>query len=105
MKKIKNFIIDNYHIAALVLMFLSIGFVMIHNGYWLDDYRYMRPALCDWKVVFQFLKWHILNYNGRTIVHFFVILFLRYKYSLLAWRIICTAVICASCVFISKITF
>lgn len=88
-EKIKNFVKNKYHIILLVLLFLSVGYTVYHvNFYCSDDYNYKRIAVSDWSVIFDFMKWHIRNWNGRTIVHFVEMMFLRYKYGYVAWQVL-----------------
>ena len=102
--KFKSFIKNNYHIILLALMFVCVGFVMLHVNYWVDDFRYKQAAVCGWKEMFQFLKWHFYEYNGRILVHFVVMLFLKFKGSFTAWQIACTCVMCLLCVVTSKLS-
>ncbi len=94
MKKIKSLFKENYHIVVLSVMVIAVFYVFIHSGLFSDDSNYRRVAVCDWPEIFQFLKWHIINFNGRTLVHFFVILFLRREWTIELWRVFATAAFC-----------
>lgn len=104
MKKTINFIKNNYHILILLLMFGVCLSMMIRGDFQSDDYRYHRIALCGWKEIFEFLKWHIQNYNGRTFIHFLVILSLKNKITVNIWRVCGSLITCLICVIIAKIT-
>ena len=105
MKKITRFLTNNYHfiIAFFTLaVSLCISFSADLFG---DDYFYMKPAVSSWAVILQFLKWHIMNCNGRTLVHAFIILFLRNKFTVTLWRILCGLGFTSLCFLISKLVF
>ncbi|MBP9988015.1 MAG: hypothetical protein KBT46_00815 [Ruminococcus sp.] len=104
MKKFKNFAKENYHIFLLLLMFCSALIIVSRTKFWDDDYRYYRVAICDWKEIFQFLKWHLQKYNGRTFVHFLVIMSLKNKVTVNIWRVSSAIVMCLINIIIAKIT-
>ena len=104
MAKIKNFLKDKYHIILLILLYLSVGYIVYHvNFYCSDDYNYKRIAVSDWSIIFNFIKWHIFNYNGRTLVHFTEMMFLRYKYGYIVWQAVEAFTITAVCAAAAKI--
>ncbi len=85
-------------------MFCCCLFVAFHSRFRGDDYRYYRVALCDWKEIFSFLRWHMQNYNGRTLIHFLVILSLKNQAAVNIWRVCSAAGMCLLCMIIAKIT-
>lgn len=107
MEKIKKIIKSNYHYIILALLFLSAGYTVWHfNYYCSDDFYYKRIAASDWNVIFNFIKWHIKNLNGRTIVHFSEMMFMRYKYGYIVWEVLesfaITGICAASAKMVSK---
>ena len=88
MKKCACLFKNNYHYIILLLTFAAILCVTLSADLFGDDYFYMKPAVSSFPVVLQFLKWHILKCNGRTLVHIFVLIFLRNSVTVTVWRIL-----------------
>ncbi len=105
MKKCACFFKNNYHYIILLLTFAAILCVTLSADLFGDDYFYMKPAVSSFPVVLQFLKWHILKCNGRTLVHIFVLIFLRNSVTVTVWRILSAAAMTALCWFISRLFF
>ena len=99
MKKCACFFKNNYHYIILLLTFAAILCVTLSADLFGDDYFYMKPAVSSFPVVLQFLKWHILKCNGRTLVHIFVLIFLRNSVTVTVWRILSAAAMTALCWF------
>ncbi len=105
MKKCVCFLKKNYHYIILLLTFAATLFVTFSADLFGDDYFYMKPAVSSFPVILQFLKWHIMKCNGRTLVHIFVLLFLRNSFTVTLWRILSAAALTALCWIIPKLLF
>lgn len=105
MKKCACFFKKNYHYIILLLTFAATLCVTFSADLFGDDYFYMKPAVSSFPVILQFLKWHILKCNGRTLVHIFVLIFLRNSVTVTAWRILSVAAMTALCWFIPRLLF
>lgn len=105
MKKCACFFKKNYHYIILLLTFAATLCVTFSADLFGDDYFYMKPAVSSFPVILQFLKWHILKCNGRTLVHIFVLIFLRNSVTVTAWRILSAAAMTALCWFIPRLLF
>lgn len=67
-----------------------------------DDYLYEKAAVCSLPQIVQFMKWHIMNYNGRTFVHILCLAFLRNKATILLWKAITSFMLPFSCFVVSR---
>ncbi len=104
MKKFKSLLRENYHIVVLSVMLAAVFYVVAHVWFILDDAVYRQVAVCDWSEILWFMKWHLMTMNGRTLVHFFAILFLRNNWRLEVWRFLCTFAFCAVPLLCAKIS-
>lgn len=104
MEKIKKIIKSNYHFFSLAVLFFVIIGIMWHGGYHIDDYTYKQAAVGSFSQIISFLKFHCNEVNGRNLVHFFVILFLRYDWELYVWRFICAASVLYVCYSLGKLS-
>ncbi|MCQ2484026.1 MAG: DUF6056 family protein [Clostridia bacterium] len=67
-----------------------------------DDYLYEKAAVCNLPQIVQFIKWHIMNYNGRTFVHILCLIFLRNKATILLWKAITSFMLPFTCFVVSR---
>lgn len=103
-RKVLSSIKNNYHYIPLALIFISSLYICLNMGYYNDDFTYRQAAVGSINEIIEFIKWHFENYNGRTLVHVIAMIFLRNKFGLMIWRVLCPAVIALSCLFTAKIT-
>lgn len=105
MKKCIRFLKNNYHYFVLFLTFAVTLCVSLSATLYGDDYFYMNPAVSSFPVILQFLKWHILKCNGRTLIHIFVIMFLRNNVTITLGKILCALGITSVCILVPKMLF
>lgn len=102
--KIKNYLKENYHIFCILAVFGYAVYVLSHVILSSDDYTYKQVAVCNVPEIIDFMKWHIANYNGRTLIHILIIAFLRYDVGFYIWKILCALSLAGSVVLIGKLT-
>lgn len=105
MKKCICFLKNNYHYIVLLITLIATMFVTFSAELFGDDFFYMKPAISSSNVILQFLKWHLMKCNGRTIAHFFVLLFLRNNFMINLWRILSAIALTLLCWLIPKLLF
>lgn len=88
MNKLKNYWDNHYGFICVALIALIYFIKLCSVKLFVVDAIYEKIAVCDFPQIIQFVKWHIMNYNGRTIVHCFAILFLRNKWTKIAWKLL-----------------
>lgn len=89
---------------SIVLIFVIYFVRLLMVGTYGDDFMYKKVAISDFPQIIQFMKWHIARCNGRTLVHCFVILFLRNKVTTVIWKILTAFLIPFFCYEIAGIT-
>ncbi len=92
-----------YHYFFLAVLFVSALYINFHVTLQGDDYIYRQAAVCKLTQIFDFLKWHYADYNGRTLVHFLDILTLKFSVGEYIWKVVCSALLCAYCVVVSRL--
>lgn len=92
-----------YLYGIFAVVFAASFSVLFSVGFFLDDFTYKQVSVCETDEILQFLKWHIENYNGRTLVHCLEMLFLRYDWGFLLWKVLSAILICAFVFVSSKI--
>jgi hypothetical protein len=103
-RKIVETLKANYHIILLLILVLSIASILTRVGLSVDDLDYKQVAICSPAVILHFIKWHMLNYNGRTLVHLVVIALLRYNWAFVVWKVLCAVTVGAVCLLMAKIS-
>lgn len=104
MERIKKNIRENYHYISLVMLFFVALGILWHGGYQVDDYTYKQAAVCGFPQMISFMRFHFNEINGRTLIHFLVLLFLKYDWGLYVWRIICAAAVAFVCYSLGKLS-
>lgn len=99
---LKDFIFRNYHLFAMLLFVLVSAYFTFKTEIAADDFHYRQVAVCSPSVILQYLKWHYMAENGRLLVHVFVILMLRNKFTFVLWKILTVAGLVAYCDLIAK---
>lgn len=80
--KAKNFFSKNKYFIITFILITVIYFIRFLNyDLYRDDHIYKKVAVCDLPRIFQFIKWHMTMYNGRTLIHTVLIFFLRNKFT------------------------
>lgn len=105
MKRFFKGITSRYHLWVMLIMFIATFGVVLSADFLPDDYFYMQPAVSSIQVWLQFMKWHMTECNGRTLVHAIVLLFLRNNATQFIWRVLCPVGFVSMCVFTSKMLF
>lgn len=101
---IKNFSLKKYSKVLSFSVAAIVCFISLKNiGLFNDDNFYKQAAVCDFNIICQFFKWHIRFFNGRTLVHVFAMIFLKFKYGLLLWKIFISSCVGTLCILISDI--
>lgn len=65
---------SNYHLLLVLVLIAAVANIFVRVGYSVDDYTYMQAAVCSPSLIVDFMKWHYLNYNGRTLAHVLTII-------------------------------
>ncbi len=105
MKRFFKEITSRYHLWVMLIMFIATFGVVLSADFLPDDYFYMQPAVSSAQVWLQFMKWHMTECNGRTLIHAIVLLLLRNNVTQFIWRVLCPLGFVLMCVFASKMLF
>lgn len=77
-KKAKEYFKKNKYLIITFSLISLIYFIRFLNyDLYGDDYLYKKAAVCSLPQIAQFIRWHMTMYNGRTLVHTLLVLFLR----------------------------
>lgn len=102
--KIKDFILCNYHIIALLLFTITNIYILFNINLMADDSWYKRMADCSLPMMLDFFKWHYANENGRLLAHVFAVLFLKNKVTFIMWKALLAGSLIFYCLLIAKLS-
>lgn len=102
--KIKDFILRNYHIIALLLFTITNVYILFNINLMADDSWYKRMADCSLPMMLDFFKWHYANENGRLLAHVFAVLFLKSKVTFIIWKALLAVFLIFYCMLIAKLS-
>lgn len=105
MKRFFKVIASNYHLIIVLLMFLAVFGITLTESLHEDDLVYIKPAVSSAQVWLQFMKWHMMRNNGRTLIHAVVLLLLRNSTTQYIWRVLCSLGMVSMCILIPKSLF
>lgn len=101
---LKNKKIGIYDIIVFSIIFIASVCISLNTELYLDDFTYKQAGVCGFNEIIRFLKWHISNYNGRTLIHFMEMMTLRYDFGFTVWKIFTGVLLCIFCFISAKIT-
>lgn len=93
-----------YEVFVYLIVFAASVCVSFNAELFNDDFTYKQASVCGINEIIQFLKWHINNYNGRTLVHVLEMMILRFDFGFTLWKVLTGVMVCAFCFIATRIT-
>lgn len=90
-------------VLVFIMVFFASLSIISQVDLFADDYTYKQVAVCSFDRIVEFIKWHINNYNGRTLIHIMDMLFLRYEWGLTVWKLLISGSVSLLISFVAKI--